>query len=177
MSQTEGERVPSKPQAIFRLAFRKVGGNPKFLVVSGWFPLKTMNKREARPPKKTGVPVVSSANFTGRPGEFYAIRRFQLGFHPSTGTRGSHLKPPPKPPSTPRQAKKRLVDLPSDIYGVAIAVAVGDLACILSCSHITKADSRSGSIRESGAKLDETGKESETNMRGGSRKGAKCLTP
>ncbi|CAJ1443387.1 unnamed protein product [Effrenium voratum] len=36
------------------------------------------------------------------------------------------------------KAKKRLVDLPSDIYGVAIAVAVGDLACILSCSHITK---------------------------------------
>ncbi|CAJ1360143.1 unnamed protein product [Effrenium voratum] len=36
------------------------------------------------------------------------------------------------------KARKFYVDLPADIYGVAIAVAVGDLPCILSCSQVTK---------------------------------------
>lgn len=37
------------------------------------------------------------------------------------------------------EERKIFVDLPQDIYGVAIAVAIGDLPCILSLDKVTKA--------------------------------------
>lgn len=51
--------------------------------------------------------------------------------------KGLKALPPPEPPVA--KERKLYVDLPQDIYGVAIAVCVGDLPLILGFDNATKA--------------------------------------